>query len=267
MTIDQQPASPRPNGGLSQVTVTINGRQFRMACEHGQEAHLRRLATDLDQRIERLRRSFGEIGSTRLTIMAALTLSDELVEMGDRLRGVEQELEALQDARAAAAEHARVTQAAVAAALNAAAARIETITRRINRTRPSEAAPPAAQGQARPVGPMGLAAAAGSALAAPVAAAKLEDSEEELAAEELADSELVDEEPDDADVDEDIDGDEDEEVDEDSDEDSDDSDSDDDDSDGDSDDEDEEDVDEEDVDEEDEDDDEPAPKSKSASKK
>jgi cell division protein ZapA len=258
MTIDQQPASPRPNGGLSQVTVTINGRQFRMACEHGQEAHLRRLATDLDQRIERLRRSFGEIGSTRLTIMAALTLSDELVEMGDRLRGVEQELEALQDARAAAAEHARVTQAAVAAALNAAAARIETITRRINRTRPSEAAP--AQGQARPVGPMGLAAAAGSALAAPVAAAKLEDSEEELAAEELADSELVDEEPDDADVDEDIDGDEDEEVDEDSDEDADDSDSDDEDED-----EDEEDVDEEDVDEGD--DGEPAPKSKSASKK
>ena len=46
----------------SQVTVTINGRQFRMACENGQESHLLRLAQDLDQRIERLRATFGEIG-------------------------------------------------------------------------------------------------------------------------------------------------------------------------------------------------------------
>ena len=36
----------------SQVTVMINGRQFRMACEDGQQDHLRQLATDLDQRID-----------------------------------------------------------------------------------------------------------------------------------------------------------------------------------------------------------------------
>ena len=44
-----------PHGDLSRVTVTINGRKFRMACEDGQEAHLRRLASDFDQRIGRLR--------------------------------------------------------------------------------------------------------------------------------------------------------------------------------------------------------------------
>jgi cell division protein ZapA len=264
MTIDQQSASPRPNGGLSQVTVTINGRQFRMACEHGQEAHLRRLAADLDQRIERLRRNFGEIGSTRLTIMAALTLSDELVEMGDRLRGVEQELAGLQDARAAAAEHARVTQAAVAAALNAAAARVETITRRLNRTRPPEAAPtPAPAGSMASAGAMGLGAA--GAAAAPVRA-KSKDLKEELAAKKLADDKLADEEPDEADADAEVD----EEVDEDSeeyeetdeDEEEHDEDSDEDtDEDGDYD---EDDVDEDDDEEEDE---RPPPKSKSASKK
>ena len=59
---------------MSQVTVTINGRQFRMACEDGQEGHLMRLAQDLDQRIEKLRGNFGEIGDARLTIMAALTV-------------------------------------------------------------------------------------------------------------------------------------------------------------------------------------------------
>jgi len=137
MTIEQ-PSPPR-HGGLSQVTVTINGRRFRMACEDGQQTYLCRLAGDLDQRIGRLRDSFGEIGNTRLTLMAALILSDELVEMGDRLRALEREVAALNDARAAAAEHSRVTQAAVAAALNAAAERIEGIARRLNYSRPPDA--------------------------------------------------------------------------------------------------------------------------------
>ena len=36
---------------MAQVNVTINGRQFRLACEEGQEAHLRQLAKELDDRI------------------------------------------------------------------------------------------------------------------------------------------------------------------------------------------------------------------------
>jgi len=144
MTADR-PRSP-PNSDLSRVMVTINGRKFRMACEDGQEAHLRRLANDLDQRIGRLRGEFGEIGNTRLTVMAALTISDELVQVSGKLRAVERELAALQDTRSAAADHARATQAAVAAALNAAAERIEGITRRLNRTLPPEEDTPAARG-------------------------------------------------------------------------------------------------------------------------
>jgi cell division protein ZapA len=119
---------------MSQVTVTINGQQFRMACEDGQESHLQELATEFDKRIERLRQNFGEIGDTRLTIMAALTVADELGETSARLRRMEQEMATLQDARVASAERAKATQAAVAAALNSAAERIEGITRRLNQT-------------------------------------------------------------------------------------------------------------------------------------
>jgi cell division protein ZapA len=119
---------------MSQVTVTINGRQYRMACEDGQESHLMRLAQDLDQRIEKLRASFGEIGDTRLTVMAALTVADELSEAGRKLRRLEEELAALQDARVVSADRAKTTQAAVSAALNAASERIEGITRRLNQT-------------------------------------------------------------------------------------------------------------------------------------
>ena len=119
---------------MPQINVTINGRQFRMACEEGEEAHLLRLAENLDQRISRLRERFGEIGDTRLTVMAALTLADELAEIKDRVTRMEPELASLQEGNAAAAERAKASEAGIIAALNAAAERIENITRRLNET-------------------------------------------------------------------------------------------------------------------------------------
>jgi cell division protein ZapA len=125
---------------MSHVSVAINGRQYRMACEDGQEGHLMRLARDLDQRIEQLRARFGEIGDMRLTVMAALTVADELVEAGKRLRRLEEEMAGLQDARVLAADRSQATQAAVAAALNSAAERIERVTRSLNQTLSDEIA-------------------------------------------------------------------------------------------------------------------------------
>ena len=117
---------------MAHVTVTINGRQYRMACGDGQESHLERLAAELDRHVEQLRSSFGEIGDSRLLVMAALTISDELNETKQRMRRMEAELASLQDAKAASADRNQTTQAAVAAALNAAAERIERVTKSLN---------------------------------------------------------------------------------------------------------------------------------------
>jgi cell division protein ZapA len=119
---------------MSHVNVTINGRQYRMACEEGQEARLLKLAESMESRVESLRGKFGEIGDARLTVMAALTVCDELLDAQARIRNLEEELEALRDIRIAAADRARATQTAVANALNAAADRIEKTTQVLNRT-------------------------------------------------------------------------------------------------------------------------------------
>jgi len=117
---------------MSQVNVTINGRQFRMACEDGQEDHLVNLARELDTRISGLRTKFGEIGDTRLTVMAAITVADEFSEAGLRIKRLEEELAALQDARVAASDRTKAAQAAVAIALGTAAERIEGIAKKLN---------------------------------------------------------------------------------------------------------------------------------------
>ena len=119
---------------MNHINVTINGRQYRMACEEGQEPRLMRLAESLQQRVEDLRGKFGEIGDQRLTVMAALTACDELLDANARMEKLEQELASLRDVRVAAIDRARATQVAVANALNAAAERIEKTTQVLNRT-------------------------------------------------------------------------------------------------------------------------------------
>jgi cell division protein ZapA len=117
---------------MATVTVSINSRNYRMACDDGQEEHLTRLAKELDQRIAQLRGDFGEIGDMRLTVMAALTIADELAEQRVQTRRKEDELAALEDARMAAADHARTTEKAIAAAFNSAAERIERLAKALD---------------------------------------------------------------------------------------------------------------------------------------
>ncbi len=119
---------------MATVNATIAGRQFRLACEDGQEEHLQTLARDIDTRIEGLRKQFGEIGDTRLTVMAALMVADELSEAAHNMRRMEEELNALRDARVVASDRAKAASDAVVGAFNSAAERLEGITRKLNQS-------------------------------------------------------------------------------------------------------------------------------------
>jgi cell division protein ZapA len=84
---------------MSQVSVTIDGRKYRLACNEGEEARLESLAGTIDEKIGEMRTAFGEIGDQRLVIMAALTIADNLTEARDeaaaqRKRSEESELRA-----------------------------------------------------------------------------------------------------------------------------------------------------------------------------
>ena len=117
---------------MAQVNATIAGRQYRLACEDGQEEHLLALAHDLDRRIIDLHAKFGEIGDTRLTMMAALMVADELSEAARKIRRLEEEATGLQDARVVASDRAKAASNAVVNAFNSAAERIEGITKKLN---------------------------------------------------------------------------------------------------------------------------------------
>ena len=114
-------------GEASSVQVTIAGRSFRIACAPGEEEHLGTLAAQIDARIENMRGSFGEIGNQRLTVMAAITLADELVESRSRTANLEAEVAELQRTVAEKAESAAAWVESMAQTLDLAARRIEGI--------------------------------------------------------------------------------------------------------------------------------------------
>lgn len=117
---------------MAQVSVQIDGKTYRMACEDGQEPHIERLAADLDRRIVGLRQSVGEIGDMRLAIMGALTVADEAHDLRTRLAAAEARVEALVASSAEAERHHGEDRAASAAAVAALAERVERLTRALS---------------------------------------------------------------------------------------------------------------------------------------
>ncbi|MCZ2328813.1 cell division protein ZapA [Bartonella sp. F02] len=66
---------------METVSVTIDGKVYRMACDEGQEQHLIELAAQFDQYITHLKKNFGEIGDHRLSVMAGIMVIDEMEEI------------------------------------------------------------------------------------------------------------------------------------------------------------------------------------------
>ncbi|MFT0859098.1 cell division protein ZapA [Ancylobacter sp. G4_0304] len=116
---------------MAHVSVTIAGRAYRMACDDGQEDHLTRLGQEVDAKIDQLRAAFGEIGDQRLSVMAAITIADELSETRRHVRALEQELQAERAARTGAQQRLGDNQKALAGTVLDAADRLERLAREL----------------------------------------------------------------------------------------------------------------------------------------
>lgn len=123
---------------MAQVTVTIAGKTYRMACGDGEEEHLASLAAGFDGKIDELRHAFGAIGDMRLHVMAALTYADELAEAKKRLAALEEELSAARAAAAGSGGEVEALEARVADAVGKAAERLERVARTLSAPLPAE---------------------------------------------------------------------------------------------------------------------------------
>jgi cell division protein ZapA len=117
---------------MSQVTVEIAGKTYRMACADGEERHLEGLAALFDSKIAEMRAAFGEIGDMRLHVMAAITLADEMHEMKRRIAALEAELAEARGFASSGDERTHVIEARLAESIQKTAERIERLARSLN---------------------------------------------------------------------------------------------------------------------------------------
>ena len=111
------------------VNVMVNGRAYTIACDDGEEAHLKELAVHVDTKAREVLSSVGQVGDTRMLLMAALLIADENHELAGRPAAVAMSDEERQSL------HLRAEQAesAAADALETAAKRLEDIAVRLAR--------------------------------------------------------------------------------------------------------------------------------------
>ncbi len=103
---------------MAEVQVRVNGRSYAVGCEDGQEEHVQTLAAVFDKHVAEVAREVGHLGDTRLFLLGALLLADELAETRGALTS------ASADLAQTTADHDRGETRAIAA-LEAAARRVE----------------------------------------------------------------------------------------------------------------------------------------------
>lgn len=109
---------------MAQVDITINGRNYSIACDDGQEDHLLRLGEYVDKKVVELVSEVGQVGDTRLLVMASLLVADDLSEAFDDIAALEK----------GSGDKAPAVPKSVAEGFEGLAQRIESIAATIERT-------------------------------------------------------------------------------------------------------------------------------------
>lgn len=105
---------------MAEVTMTLNGRTYRLECDDGEEEHLLGLSEMVGTRLRTHQQQFGQVGDDRLLLMTALTIADELSETQRKLDEFENEKESSD-------EIVKSVEARIAGKMDAAAERIEVL--------------------------------------------------------------------------------------------------------------------------------------------
>jgi cell division protein ZapA len=109
------------------VNVMVNSRAYTIACDEGEEEHLKELATHVDAKAREVLGSVGQVGDARMLLMAALLIADERHE----LTGKAQAGNTSDGERRTLHLHAEQAECTAADALESAAKKLEDIAVRL----------------------------------------------------------------------------------------------------------------------------------------
>lgn len=68
---------------MAQINVTVNDKQYPLACADGDEERLQKLASYVDTKTQALAKQLGHVNESRLLLMSAILIADELIDSMD----------------------------------------------------------------------------------------------------------------------------------------------------------------------------------------
>ena len=71
---------------MAHVTVTVNGRKYRMGCREGEERRIQELAAEIDSCVQTIKGGTKAVQDDRLFLMAALLMADQLWDAREELQ-------------------------------------------------------------------------------------------------------------------------------------------------------------------------------------
>jgi cell division protein ZapA len=113
------------------VNVMVNARAYTIACDDGEEEHLKMLATHVDAKVKELLGSVGQVSDQRLLLMAALLIADDNHDLAERLEAQTRQSGELAQSEADAGERFDQSEAAACEVLELAAKKLEDVAARL----------------------------------------------------------------------------------------------------------------------------------------
>lgn len=117
---------------MSTLNIMINGRDYQVACDEGQEQHVKMLAEDIDDRVRMLSSRIGQAGDNVLLVLASLMMADELNDVRREVSELQKQINITTDSL----ESGKMVQMekAIAATIHDIASRIERIAETIEKS-------------------------------------------------------------------------------------------------------------------------------------
>lgn len=113
------------------VNVMVNGRAYTIACDEGEEDHLKELASHVDAKAREVLGAVGQVGDQRMLLMAALLIADEHHDLAAKVAAGTQAASQSSGEKHSLHLRAEEAESAAADALEGAAKRLEDIAARL----------------------------------------------------------------------------------------------------------------------------------------
>ncbi len=82
---------------MANVTIKLNGKDFLLSCEDGQEEHLEELSIRLDEKFNELKKNLGNIGESKLLLITSIKVMDEYYDTKKNVELKKKEISEIKD--------------------------------------------------------------------------------------------------------------------------------------------------------------------------